>query len=201
MAYLKAQIYEQSKLIFGLNSHKYLLENWKCYIGDHLILCTYTLVQLIEFKNLINSMNNNVNFTMEYSKTHLPFLDILMNNRDIIHIFTVSTQILNNTYSSFHPKHTNNNNILFNLSKCVCTNVSNFETRNKILQERTQVLLKKGYPFMSIEKRIELSKAIHIGELRKRKSVPDASNNIPFIATNNPRNTANYNIIHQNIPQ
>lgn len=95
MAYTDVQIYEQSELMYGLNFHKYLLENWKCYLDDCLILWMYT-VELINLK-----INNNINFTMENSETELSFLDILIIKRDKI-IAICYKQHSNNTFFSPH---------------------------------------------------------------------------------------------------
>ncbi|CAG2215320.1 unnamed protein product [Mytilus edulis] len=78
MAYLETQMYERSKLQFGSQFHKYILDNWKRYLDDCFILWTSSLEKLNEFRNLINDINKSIQFTMEFSDKQLPFLDILI---------------------------------------------------------------------------------------------------------------------------
>lgn len=204
MAYLEVQIYEQSRLKYGLDFHRYMLKNWKRYLDDCLILWSHTLTQLLEFKNIINGINSHIQFTMEYSQEKLPFLDILIKikngNRietDIHYKPTDSQQYL--LFTSNHPKHTKTN-IPFNLARRICTIVSNHQTRDTRLQELKTMLLKRQYPLLLIENGIRRAESINIQTLRKPKQTQDTPNILPYISTHNPKNTEAYTIIHNNIP-
>ncbi|XP_014771811.1 uncharacterized protein LOC106870299 [Octopus bimaculoides] len=203
MAYLELQIYEEFKSKYGLSFHKYLLENWKCYL-DCLILWSHTLDQFIDFKNLINSVNNHIQFTMEYSQDQLPFLDILIIKKginietDIHYRPTDSKQYP--LFTSNHPKYTKTN-IPFNLARRICTTVSNYRTRNKRLQELKAILLERHYPASLVDNGIERAKTIATQDLRKSKHTHVTLNSLPHFSTHNPRNAKAYTIRYKNIPQ
>ena len=140
---------------------------------------------------------------MEYNDEQLPFLDILIIKKDTnietdIHYKpTDSKQYLQ--FTSCHPKHTRTN-IPFNLARRICSIVSNFETRNKRLQELKQTLLERQYPTALIDNGIERANSINIQDLRRTRNNSNTPKTLPYITTHNPRNTETYNIIYQNIP-
>ena len=149
MGYHELKIYEESSRIFGDGFSNYLKENWKRFLDDCFILWIQNLNQLHEFKTLINSINDDIQFTMEYSNEKLPFLDILVikiNRKletDIYFKPTDSKQYL--LFTSCHPKHTRVN-IPYNLAKRICTIVSNPSTRDHRLKEMKEILIKRQYP-------------------------------------------------------
>ncbi|CAC5406941.1 unnamed protein product [Mytilus coruscus] len=95
---------------FGHLVYKFLMENWKRYLDYCFILWNHSLDMLIEFKDLLNEINENIQFTMEYNSNQLPFLDILIIKNgtnietDIFYKPTDSKQYL--LFTSCHPKHT-----------------------------------------------------------------------------------------------
>ena len=203
MAFLEVQMYEQSRIRFGNDFYKFILESWKRYLDDCFILWKHSFEQLEEFKTLLNSIHDKIQFTMEYSRNQLPFLDILIikNNMnietDIYFKPTDSKQYL--LFSSCHPKHTRTN-IPFNLARRICTIVSNINTRNKRLLELKKILHDRQYPESLIENGIERAKSINIEELRTTKDVSENVSVLPFISTHNPRNVEVYPFIYQNLP-
>lgn len=201
MAHMDIVIYEKYKPIYGLNFHKYLLENQKRYLDDCLILWTYTIEQLICFKNLINSINGNINFTMD--TVNLSYLSWIYYSKEIKSLQQRDSQQRDSKhylpFSSRHPKYTKNN-ILFNLARRIRTIVSNLETRNKRLKELKQVLLKTQFPLMQIGNGIEHTKTYQNKYRITTKYVPNTSINLPFITIYNPVNTELYNIIHLGTP-
>ncbi|XP_014778431.1 uncharacterized protein LOC106875004 [Octopus bimaculoides] len=172
MTYLEVQIYEHTRLKFGENFQKYLLTNWKCYLDDCFILWPHNIEQLTKFKNLINSINHSIQFTMEYNHQQLPFLDILIIKRDTeieADVFfkpTDSKQYL--LFSSCHPKHTKIN-IPFNLARRICTIASNSKTREKQLQELKTSILDRKYPVSLIKSGIEHAKMIRHPRVTENK--------------------------------
>ncbi|CAC5419811.1 unnamed protein product [Mytilus coruscus] len=120
MGYLEIQMYRRSQRKFGHLFYKFLMENWKKYIDDCFILWNHTLDMLMELKDLLNEINENIQFTMEYNSNKLPFLDILIIKNgtnietDIFYKPTDSKQYL--LFTSCHPKHTRVN-IPYNLAK------------------------------------------------------------------------------------
>ena len=96
-----------------------------------------------------NHINPDIKFTIEHSAKQPAFLDILVKtNNDIL-----TTDINNEAkdtrqYLDFtwnHPRHIKKN-IPYNLSSGICTIVDDKETRDKRLQELSQILIKRGYP-------------------------------------------------------
>ena len=138
----------------------------------------HTVKKLHEFHSLLNGLNNNIQFTIEYSGEKLPFLDILIkkvNNRietDVYYKNTDSKQYL--LFSSCHPKHTKTN-IPFNLSKRICTIVSDKNTRDLRLHELKQFLINRQYPPSLIDDGIKRAKTINTQTLRQIKpnNTPD----------------------------
>lgn len=103
-------------------------------------LWTHTSDQLNEFKTLINSINNDIQFKMEYSQDQLQFLDILIIKKaETLKLASRKKKILNNSWYSIgsHTKHTKNN-IPFYLMRRFCTIVSNYETRNKKIKKKSK---------------------------------------------------------------
>ncbi|GAB1599900.1 uncharacterized protein LOC115230173 [Argonauta hians] len=188
---------------FGNHFHNFLLTNWLRYLDDCFILWTYTQDQLTEFHQLINSINCNIQFTIDYNSEKLPFLDILIINKtthletDIYAKPTDSKQYL--LFSSCHPKHTKTN-IHFNLARSICTIVSNPQTKIKRLNELKNILIERQYPTTLIQNAITRAQSIDTSELRTTRRNQDQPKHISFISTHNPRNTEAFNIINQNIP-
>lgn len=59
------------------NFHNLLFIHWKRYLEK-----LHALFHLLNFKNLINNINHNVQFTVEYDEKYLAFLDILVIKRN-----------------------------------------------------------------------------------------------------------------------
>lgn len=122
------------------------------------------LDKLMEFKTMINEINTEIQFTMEYSDKQLPFLDILVIKKnskietDIFYKPTDSKQYL--LFSSCHPKHTRIN-VPYNLAKRICTIIPNTELRDRRLFELKTSLLERGYPVQIIENGITKAKSFN----------------------------------------
>ncbi|GAB1602736.1 uncharacterized protein LOC115230173, partial [Argonauta hians] len=203
MGYLETLLYNEAKNKFGDPFHLYLLNHWKRYLDDCFILWTHTPDLLKDFHNLLNSLNPNIQFTIEYSNKQLPFLDILIINQntfletDLYTKPTDSQQYL--LFTSCHPKHTKTN-IPFNMARRVCTIVSNQSTKQMRLQELHDILLERKYPATLIQNGITRALTLNTQDLRTTRPHKEKPHLIPYISTHNPRNTEAYNIIHKNIP-
>lgn len=191
MPYMDVHMNDQSKLKYDLNLHKYLLENQKRYLDDCLVLWAFTLQQLINLKNLIDRINKEITFTMEYSKSHLPFMDIVIIESDkVIQTDIHCKQTNSKQYLLFSLRHSKQakKNIPFHRLRRICTIFSNFEAHNKRLQEVKQILLKIKYPLMLIHNGIKRAKIVNIEELRKTQQIDYISTQKVCI------------VIHQDIP-
>ena len=202
MGYLELKIYQDSIDLFDVEFQNYIMTNWKRYLDDCFILWNRSIDDLNQFKALINGINQNLQFTMEYSKCELPFLDILVMKKDnkietdIYYKPTDSKQYL--LFNSCHPKHTRCN-IPFNLARRICTIVTNIITRDKRLEELKMFLIDRQYPISLITNGIEKAKAMDISELRTNKN-KIAKNIVPYISTFNPRHNEIFNIMYNNLP-
>ncbi|CAC5379815.1 Toll-like receptor 4 [Mytilus coruscus] len=148
MGYLEIQMYRRSKRKFGHLFYKFLMENWKRYLDDCFILWNHSLDMLIEFKDLLNETNENIQFTMECNSNQLPFLDILIIKNgtnietDIFYKPTDSKQYL--LFTSCHPKHTRTGSNLLDLSYDFDAFVSYAEEDQHFVHETFLTNIKEG---------------------------------------------------------
>ena len=203
MGYLEIKMYQKVLEDFGNDFFIFIKSNWKRYLDDCFILWKYTLDKLKEFHILLNSINNNIQFTMDYSEKCLPFLDILVIKdhteikTDIYYKPTDTKQYL--TFNSCHPKHTRLN-IPYNLARRLCTIISDRKIRDERLKELYDILMERKYPKTVIEMGIAKAKAIDIQELRQPRPILESKETIAFVSTFNPNNPEVFNTIHQNLP-
>ena len=140
-----------------------LKADWRRFLDDCFVFWKKSKQDLSLFFDLLNNLHQDIKFTMETGEKALSFLDILIIKehteiiRDIYFKETDTEQYLN--YFSCHPKHTKNS-IPYNLSRRICTIVSNSELRMKRLQELKYSLIARKYPISLIESGI--NKALNI---------------------------------------
>ena len=90
-------------------------KNWKQYLDDCLMIWPESEESLKKVHSKINKINTDIQFTLEYSKDALSFLDILIKKvntkieNDINYKPTDSKQYLIIPFNSCHPKHTTAN--------------------------------------------------------------------------------------------
>ena len=120
LAYLEEKMYTKSEEEFGSDFRQYLEANYKRFLDDCFLIFTRSEDQLTKFHNLLNDLHSSIKFTIEKSRTSLPFLDTLLIKEngqlqtDIYYKPTDSKQYL--LYTSCHPKHTRNS-IPYNLTR------------------------------------------------------------------------------------
>ena len=137
--------------------------SWKRFLDDCFIFWTGSEENLIEFHNLLNTVNPNIQFTMEYSNTSISFLDIKVIKQgtkiltDIFYKTTDTHQYLN--FKSCHPAHTKRN-IPYNLARRICTIVTDENTKNQRLAELKTFLTAQSYPETLIISAINEAKKI-----------------------------------------
>ena len=157
LAYLEGKMYEQSEKEFDSDFRGYLEANFKRFLDDCFLIFTRTEEQLMKFHNLLNSLHPSINFTLEKSKTRLPFLDTLVISEnvklqtDIYYNPTDSKQYL--LYKSCHSKHTRNS-IPYNLARRLIMITLEENTLLGRLEEVKTFLLKQKYPQALIDDRI-----------------------------------------------
>ena len=63
---------------YNLDIRQYFVENWKRFLDDCEILLNTDLIKPGDLLTILNSVNNDIQFSMELSDKKLPFLDILI---------------------------------------------------------------------------------------------------------------------------
>ena len=182
--------------------------SWKRFLDDCFIFWTGSEENLIEFHNLLNTVNPNIQFTMEYSNTSISFLDIKVIKQgtkiltDIFYKTTDTHQYLN--FKSCHPAHTKRN-IPYNLARRICTIVTDENTKNQRLAELKTFLTAQSYPETLIISAINEAKKIPQHILRTTRKQDHDPFRIPFVTTYNPKHVnifqeakKNFGIIQRN---
>ena len=148
LGYLEENMYDQAMGLFGDMIGSYFKDNWFRYLDDCFINWIFGEDDLRRFHTLLNSLDPNIQFTIEQSTKQLAFLDLLIkkdNDRlstDIYYKATDARKYLD--YTSNHPWHIKRN-IPYNLARIICTIVDDIETKNTRFKELEDIS-KKSYP-------------------------------------------------------
>ena len=146
LGYLEENRYDQAKGLFGDTMGSYIKDNWFRYLDDCFINWIFGEDDLRRFHTLLNSLDPNIQFTIEHSTKQLAFLDILIKkdyDRLSTDIYYKATDTRQYDYTSNHPRHIKRN-ILYNLARRICTIVDDIETKNTRLKELEDILSKRG---------------------------------------------------------
>ena len=73
LAYLEEKMYEQSEEYFDSDFRKYIETNFKRFLDDGFLIFTQTKEQLMKFFHVLNSLHPSIKFTLDKSRTRLPF--------------------------------------------------------------------------------------------------------------------------------
>ena len=203
LGYLEVQLYETVRTKYGEDFEKYVRENFKRYIDDCFIIWDDSRRNIEDFHKLLNSLNPQISFSMEKSKTSIPFLDINVKRKhdntiltDIFYKSTDTKSYLN--FHSCHPRATKTN-IPFNLARRICTIVEDQNLRHHRLLELKNFLKIQGYPESLINTGITKAKLIPLNELRKcSQKVPD-ENVITFVHEHNPWHQNSFQFVRDSI--
>lgn len=193
VGYIEELLYEKLKCEKGDIYAHYVEENWKRFLDDCFIYWPDHLGEISEFLHILNSMHPKLQFTMNISRTEMPFLDILLLNKDgyiETDIYYKTTDSHNYVpFSSCHPHHTKLN-IPYSLARRICTIVECDEKRNQRLLEMKNFLQQKGYPLKVIQDATEKAKQ-HKREDLLTSDLCDKKVNkdiLTFVSTYNPNN-------------
>ena len=149
LAYLEEKLYTRLEQEFDLDFKHYIQENFKRFLHDCFILFTRSKHNLEQFHHILNDLHPSIKYTMDMSKSSLPFLDSMVINKggqiqtDIYYKPTDSKQYL--LYTSCHPKHTRNS-IPYNLARRLKTIVSENEVLDQGLNELKKILKQEEIP-------------------------------------------------------
>ena len=109
MGYLEVHFYNICELKQGKEFQEFILENWSRFLDDCQTPLDKNKVKPEELLETLNSVNEAIQFIMEFSDQEIPFLDILIKRgssgicMDMYHKLTDTQRCL--PYSTSHPKH------------------------------------------------------------------------------------------------
>jgi len=192
VGYIEELMYKKLKCEKGDTYALYVEKNWKRFLDDCFIYWPDHLGNVTEFLQILNSMHPKLQFTMNISKTEIPFLDILLLNKDghiETDIYYKATDSHNYVpFSSCHPHHTKLN-IPYSIARRICTIVENDEKCDQRLGEMKVFLQQKGYPLNVINDATH--KAKNHNRMDLLTPVPHKKshkNVLTFVTTYNPNN-------------
>ena len=108
MGFFEEHFYNICQIKWGIEFHNFILENWNRYLDDCQTPLDKNKVKPQELLDTLNSINEAIQFTMEFSEKEIPFLDILIKRdksgiwMDLYHKPTDTQRCL--PYSTSHPK-------------------------------------------------------------------------------------------------
>ena len=199
MEFFELTFYDLCRDKFGENLGNFIFKNWSRFLDDCKTLLEENKMNSNDLLSILNSINPSIQFTMEYSKDAIPFLDILIkcNNdglifwMDIYYKPTDTHRCL--PFSSNHPNHCKKN-IPFALARRICTIVENTEAKMKHLEKLKINVSKYQYPKQLTEFGINKALSIPLRELRTPKTISN-DNSLPFITTYNPNSPNVYDTL------
>ena len=137
MGFFELTFYDLCKDRFGEDLGNFIFENWTRFLDDCETLLEENKTNPNDLVSILNSINPSIQFTMEYSKDLIPFLDILIkrNNDEIwmdIYYKPIGTHRCL-PFSSNHPKHWKKD-VPFTLARRICIIVESTEAKMKHLE-------------------------------------------------------------------
>ena len=201
IAYLEEKMYTRLERDYDLAYRQYVEDNLKRFIDDCFMLWKRKYGDYNNLFNVLNNMDDKIEYTMDTSDTKLPFLDVMVCKvgvhieTDVYHKETDSYNYV--TFNSCHTRSTKNN-IPYNLSVRLQLIVSNKETRDIRFQELKSILTGKGYPSAVIDMGIDSAKKLNRAELMEDKTKTMDNKSITFITTHNPNNPQITGVIKDN---
>ena len=78
MGYFEIKLYDVCTFKYGKLLAEYIKENWKRFLDDCYSVLRSSQISPEELLLTLNSINPSIQFTMDYSKDQIPFLDILI---------------------------------------------------------------------------------------------------------------------------
>ncbi|KAJ8034037.1 hypothetical protein HOLleu_24454 [Holothuria leucospilota] len=125
------------------------------YVRYIFLIWSHGLQELLKFKDFVNSFHSTIKFTMEYSQSHLPFLDTVVHLTGSCIETSLFTKPTDShcylQFESFHPPHIKHSIIFsqFLRIKRICS--------TEVDQSRHMIkfaghLFNNGYPFKLIDK-------------------------------------------------
>ena len=197
MGSFEIQLYSVCTFKYGELLAEYIMENWYRFLDDCYTVLRSNQISPEKLLLTLNSINPSTQFTMEYSKDQIPFLDILIKRNengiwmDLYHKPT-------DTQRSTSPPNHCKRNIPFCLGRRICAIAENNTEKLKNLESLKSNLSKYHYPNSLIKQGFQKAPSIPQRDLRKPKK-PSNENILPFITTFNPNNPNIYSTIKSSV--
>ena len=182
MGYLEIKLYSVCTFKYGGLLAEYINENWNRFLDDCYTVLRSSQISPEELLLTLNSINPSIQFTMEYSKDQIPFLDILIKRNensiwiDLYHKPTDTQRCLH--FTSSHPNHCKRNISFCLLARRICSIAENNAEKFKNLENLKKNLSKYHYPDSLIKQGFQKAFSIPQKGLRK----PKKSKNLKHLA-------------------
>ena len=207
MGFHEIELYAIIKNKVTLPVSNYFEQNWKRVLNDCFTFFRLSLIKPNELLDVLNNINQAIQFTLETSDNQLPFLDFMINKDgkkvfvDIYSNPADSKRYL--SFKSYHPKHCLKN-IPFSLARRICMIAEKDSLQEIKLKELETLLTEQQYPERIIKAGINKALKIPQNELRKKeekkkKKKQEKKKILPFISTFNPNNPKAFPIIKQSL--
>ena len=135
MGYHEIKLYNLIELNYSVDMRQYFVENRKRFLDDCKILLKTDPIKPDDLLTILNSVNNNIQFSMKLNDNKLPFLDIFITKSGKKIWMNISKRYV--SYLSNHPKPCLKN-IPFCLARRICMIVENKNVRYMKLKELKQ---------------------------------------------------------------
>jgi hypothetical protein len=169
LGYLECTLYEKIRNNYPEDVYKYFKSHYFRFLDDVLILYNETKLPLNNINTLLNTLNCQLRFKLEMSGDEVNFLDINIYksadsklHTDIFYKVTDTKQYLD--FGSNHPRHIKVA-LPYNLSRRICTIVSDENIKKIRLSEMHDSLRKCGYPSELIKDGIKKASSYNRQEL------------------------------------
>ena len=168
---------------------------WFRYLDDIFFIWTHSEENLRNVMTEFNLFSNDINFTYEYNKDTISFLDLKVissNDKLITSLYSKHTGC--HQYESCHPKHTKRS-IVYSKAlriKRVCSEESDFNGHSLTLRPW---FLKRGYPEKNIN--TEMSKVKF--NVDNKRSNNSKKKEVSFVVTFHPKRKVLRNIINKHL--
>ena len=190
MGFLEIQLYKKVKEKYGEGVEKYVIKHWKRFLDDGQIMWKKSFGEISEFIEILNGLDENIQFTYECSEVGLPYLNLFIykdNGKlltDIYYKDTDSHEYLPN--SSCHPRHTRRN-IPYTLARNIYTIVDDPGRLRFRLNELYMWLRNKNYSVDLINSSFSSLSKIDKKVLRT-PTTKESDKLLVFVQTHNPKN-------------
>ena len=75
MGFLELTFYDLCRNKFGEDLGNFILENWRCFLNDCETLLEENKINPNDILSILNSINQSIQLTTEYTKDAIPFLE------------------------------------------------------------------------------------------------------------------------------